>query len=82
MMILVSDPEKALQGIHWFLKLKPFEYDFDNIKQRDREKDKEVYGLPTMHEVRPMVEKTSKHYSEVLSEEVINKYINMDFWNR
>ena len=74
--------QKSLQGIHWFLKLKPFEYDFENIKAKDREKDKEVYGLPTMHEVRPTVEKTSKHYSEVLSEEVINKYINMDFWNR
>ena len=57
MMILVNDPEKALQGIHWFLKLKPFEYDFDNIEAKDREKDKEVYGLPTMHEVRPKIEK-------------------------
>ena len=37
---LVNDPEKALQGIHWFLKLKPFEYDFDNIKAKDREKIK------------------------------------------
>ena len=46
------------------------------------QKDKEVYGLPTMHEVRPSIEKKSKHYSEVLSEEVINKYKNMDFWNR
>ena len=79
---LVSDPEKALQGIHWFLKLKPFEYDFDNIEAKEREKDKEVYGLSTMHEVRPSIEKKSKHYSEVLSKEVINKYINMDFWNR
>ena len=64
------------------LKLKPFEYDFENITQKDREKDKDVYGLPSMHEVRPKVEKKSKHYSEVLSEDVINKYINMDFWNR
>ena len=54
----------------------------NNIKAKDREKDKEVYGLPTMHEVRPKIEKKSKHYSEVLSEEVINKYKNMDFWNR
>ena len=50
--------------------------------QKEREKDSEVYGLPKMHEVRPKVEKTSRHYSEVLSEAVINKYINMDFWNR
>jgi hypothetical protein len=79
---LVNTPEKALQGIHSFLRMKSFEYDFDNIVAKDREKDKEVYGLETMHEVRPSIKKTSKHYSEVLSQDVINKYINMDFWNR
>ena len=79
---LVSDPKRVMHGIHSYLRLKPFEYDFENIVQKDREKDKEVYGLPTMHEVRQKVEKKSKHYSEVLSEEVINKYKNMDFWNR
>ena len=79
---LVNTPEKALQGIHSFLRMKPFEYDFDNIIAKDREKDKEVYGLETMHEVRPSIKKTSKHYSEVLSDAVINKYKNMDFWNR
>ena len=79
---LVNDPKKALQGIHSFLRMKPYEYNFDNIIAKDREKDKEVYGLETMHEVRPSIKKTSKHYSEVLSSSVINKYINMDFWNR
>jgi len=78
---LVSDPKRVMQGIHSYLRLKPFEYDFENIVQKDREKDKEVYGLPTMHEVRQKIEKKSKHYSEVLSEEVINKYKNLDFWN-
>ena len=79
---LVSEPKKVMQGIHSFLRLKPYEYDFENIEAKYREKDTEVYGLPTMHEVRKKVEKTSRHYSEVLSEEVINKYKNMDFWNR
>ena len=32
-----------------------------------------------MHEVRKKVNKTSKPYTEVLSVEVINKYINYDF---
>ena len=79
---LVSDPKRVMQGIHSYLRLKPFEYDFENIVQKDREKDKEVYGLPTMHEVRQKVEKKSRHYSEVLSEEVINKYKDLDFWNK
>jgi predicted PolB exonuclease-like 3'-5' exonuclease len=79
---LVNDPKRVMQGIHSFLRLKPYEYDFENVEAKQREKDTEVYGLPTMHEVRNKVEKTSRHYSEVLSEEVINKYKNMDFWNR
>ncbi len=79
---LVTNPKRVMQGIHSFLRLKPYEYDFENVENKYREKDTDVYGLPKMHEVRPKVEKTSRHYSEVLSEAVINKYKNMDFWNR
>ena len=79
---LVSDPKKVMQGIHSFLRMKPYEYDFENVENKYREKDSEVYGLPTMHEVRHKVEKKSRHYSEVLSEEVINKYKDLDFWNK
>ena len=49
---------------------------------KDKEKDSEVYGLPTMHEIRKEVKKISKPYTEVLSDEVINKYITYDFWNQ
>jgi hypothetical protein len=79
---LVSDPKRVMQGIHSFLRMKPYEYDFENVENKYREKDSEVYGLPTMHEVRHKVEKKSRHYSEVLSEEVINKYKDLDFWNK
>lgn len=78
----VSDPKRVMQGIHSFLRMKPYEYDFENVENKYREKDSEVYGLPTMHEVRHKVEKKSRHYSEVLSEEVINKYKDLDFWNK
>ena len=79
---LVENPKRVMQGIHSFLRMKPYEYDFENIEAKYREKDTEVYGLPTMHEVRSKIEKTSRHYSEVLSEEVINKYKDLDFWNK
>ena len=79
---LVENPKRVMQNIHSFLRLKPYEYDFENIEAKYREKDTEVYGLPTMHEVRKTIEKKSKHYSEVLSEEVINKYKDLDFWNK
>ena len=68
-------------NLHGFLRLDSFNYDYDNIIQKDREKD-EVYGLVTMHEVRKSINKISKPYQEVLSTDVINKYINYDFWNQ
>jgi sulfotransferase len=77
-----NNQTQHMQNIHSFLRMKPYEYDFDNIEAKYREKDTEVYGLPTMHEVRKTIEKKSRHYSEVLSEEVINKYKDLDFWNK
>ena len=79
---LVSNPRQVMQNLHGFLRLDSFTYDFNNIVAKDREKDTEVYGLPTMHELRKEVKKISKPYSEVLSSEVINKYITYDFWNQ
>ena len=79
---LVSNPRQVMQNLHGFLRLDSFTYDFNNIVAKDREKDTEVYGLPTMHEVRKEVKKISKPYSEVLSSQVINKYITYDFWNQ
>lgn len=79
---LVENPKRVMQGIHSFLRMKPYEYDFENVENKYRENDKDVYGLPTMHEVRSKVEKKSRHYSEVLSAEVINKYKDLDFWNK
>ena len=78
---LVSNPRLVMQNLHGFLRLDSFDYDYDNIIQKDREKD-EVYGLVTMHEVRKSINKISKPYQEVLSTDVINKYINYDFWNQ
>ena len=78
---LVSNPSQEIAKLHGFLELDPFVYDFDNIVAKNKEKD-EVYGLLTMHEVRKTISKISKPYTEVLSSEVINKYINYDFWNQ
>jgi len=79
---LMLGMESLPGGLSKNKKIDPFVYDFDNVIAKDKEKDTEVYGLPTMHEVRKKVNKISKPYTEVLSAEVINKYINYDFWNQ
>jgi len=82
---LVSNPKEVMNNLHSFIQLDSFNYRFDNIVAKDEDKNKrndlEVYGLSTMHKVRKSISKISKPYTEVLSAEVINKYINHDFWN-
>jgi hypothetical protein len=64
------------------LELEPYQHDFNSITNSHRERDTEVYGLSTMHQVKGTLEKTSRSYSDVLSDTVINKYRNLDFWNK
>ena len=79
---LVSNPAKVLSGVYEFLELKPYEHDLTKITNSHRERDIEVYGLSTMHELKSTISKTSRSYENVLSETVINKYSNLDFWNK
>lgn len=79
---LVSNPVKVLNDVYEFLELEPYQHDLTKIANDHREKDSEVYGLSTMHKVKPRIEKTSRGYENVLSEKVINKYKNLDFWNK
>ena len=78
---LVSNPTEVMNHLHAFLELDPYNYKFNNVIAKNRERD-DVYGLVTMHEVRKSINKISRPYQEVLSTEVINKYINYDFWNQ
>jgi sulfotransferase len=79
---LVQSPEEVVGRVYEFLKLESYSHTFENIKNVFRENDKEVYGLSTMHEVKPQIEKTQRHYEDVLSPYTINKYKNLDFWNK
>lgn len=79
---LISNPQKVLNGVYEFLELEPYEHNLDKITNVHRERDTEVYGLSTMHELKPKIEKTSRSYQDILSEKVINKYSNLDFWNK
>jgi sulfotransferase len=79
---LISKPEEVMKKVYKFLELEHYEHTFDKIENQHRENDREVYGLSTMHELKSKLEKTNRSYENVLSEKVINKYKNLDFWNR
>jgi hypothetical protein len=58
----------------------PFEHTFDNLKNENRENDGMVYGFADMHEVRAVVKSTAPSPEEILSEEILEKCKNTEFW--
>ena len=51
-----NTPEKILKDFYKFFKLPSFKHNLYNITDPDREND-EVYGIPTLHEIRPTIGK-------------------------
>lgn len=76
---LVSQSQKELNRIYDFLELPRFTHSFENVKPKFDEND-EVYKLKNMHTVRNKVEKIHRDNTKFLSEYVLNKYKNMEFW--
>ena len=80
---LSSNPKETISNIYTFLGLDPYEHDFENITQHDNSSDKEEFGIPTLHTIRPQISKSSTNPEEVLSDYVIQKYSNaMDFFTQ
>ncbi len=78
---LVSQPQKELNRIYDFLELPRFTHTFENVKPKFDEND-DVYKLEHMHTVRNKVEKIHRDNTKFLSEYVLNKYKNMEFWKK
>ena len=76
---LVASPTKELAKLYSFLEVEPFEHDLSNIDNSVKEND-EVYGLIGMHDVRPTVSHRKLDKNKLLSEYVLQKYANLEFW--
>jgi sulfotransferase len=77
---LVSNPKNTLEKIYDFLGEDAFGHDFNQIENKHRVNDLEVYGLKDMHEVRSSVKATSKDPSSVLPPEVLKRCKGSEFW--
>lgn len=79
---LIEFPQKIITEIYEFLELEEYSHQFENITTSLRERDKEIYGISKMHELKSNIEKTNRDYKDILSSYIINKYGNLDFWNK
>jgi sulfotransferase len=76
---LVSKPEKVIEAIYDFLDIPKFEHTFNNLKWDLMPNEVEVYGMPTMHKIRPKID-ASKTDISILSEYIQQKYAHtLDF---
>jgi sulfotransferase len=78
---LIQDSQRELNRIHSFLNLPFYSYDFSNVTPKVNEND-EVYGLENMHTVRNRVQKVHRDNSKYISEYIMNKYKEMEFWQQ
>ncbi len=78
---LINQPQETMNGIYTFLNIKSFDHDFNNIKKIESDYESPGTGFPpNLHKVRPKLAKESLPVEEVLSEYIIKKYSNMEFW--
>lgn len=78
---LISNPQKEMNRIHSFLNLPLYSYDFSNVRPKYDEND-EVYGLENMHTIRNEVKKIHRDNSKYLSNFIIHKYSQIEFWRK
>ena len=77
---LINNPQKEIEKIYEFLEIDLFSHNFDNINYISKSRDSEIYGISDLHIVRGEISKTSQKFDRVLSEGIIEKYKNLEFW--
>ena len=70
-----------MNRIYEFLGEESYAHHFENIKPKYDENDN-VYKLDNMHTVRDQLEKIHRDNEKYLSEYIMNKYKNMEFWKK
>lgn len=77
---LVNDTENTIKKIYEFIGEEYYPHKFTDLKNVKQERDKEVYGLPDLHFVRPEINKTSTKPEDLLSKEAIESCRNLDMY--
>ena len=76
---MVNSPQETMNRIYEFLEMDSYQHDFDNIDNTYRETEHQ-WNLKDMHSVRKRISKKSKNPEDVLSETILNKYKNLEYW--
>lgn len=76
---LVNDPWTTLSQIEAFAGLPSYaDYDFDHIMNASPENDRELWGIPNLHRVRPKLQKASRDPEEILGGDLLRFFRQFD----
>jgi len=76
---LMNSPQETMDRIYEFLGVDTYLHNFEHIDNTHRETEYQ-WKLKDMHSVRRKLSKKSKRPEDVLSQEVLNKYKNLEYW--
>lgn len=76
---LINDTKNIINGIYSFLELPTYKHNYDNIGHINQENDR-VHGMPEMHHVKSTISRSENNPLDILSDNIINKYGNLEFW--
>jgi hypothetical protein len=78
---LLADPQTELDRIHAFLGLNEHSYDLSNIDGSAlAEKDEEVWQVPGLHDIKPVLEKQHSESAEDVLEHMYDRFVQPRFW--
>lgn len=79
---LINKPDETMRKIYEFLDEPYFEHDFSKLENKHKEDDGRVYGVTDMHDVRSELSKVSINPNEILSESILEKCKDTEFWRK
>lgn len=77
---LVSQPEATMNALYEFLGEQPFDHDFSHIENKHREKDKEIFSVPDLHEVGEKLAKSKTNPKKILPAKFYEECQGKEFW--
>jgi sulfotransferase len=80
---LIKNPETSMKQVYYFLEMENYSHDFNNITdiEIDSAMSDLLIGLPEdLHKVEKSLKLSKINPHDILSEYVINKYSNLEFW--
>jgi len=82
---LIKTPKETIEKIYSFLEVENYDHDFKNIVdiETDSAVSDAMVGLPKdLHKVEKSLRLSETNPYEILSDYVINKYSNLEFWRK